>query len=268
MKKLKRCLRKLKRFFYKRRRKISRVLMIAALLEIVVSVVVVFYGEHSIANLEKVYAADMPVQEIQERQSVEEMVWSYIDTLELPKEAEVFEEAIEMQEMMEHPSSDGYPYSIDEENLDFLYRLAVAEAGTQDFEGKVMATNTIINRAIENKCSIIEVGRDSGQFTSVHNGEPCLYYKEADEWRPVTDDMISDELKEAVSMALQEDYTVDYLREIALEKGLDSSYYEGGALYFYNPNPEVISEYQLSLRENIKVQFQHQAHIFYRIWDR
>ena len=144
--------------------------------------------------------------------------------------------------------------------------MTFAEAGNQGAFGQTLVANVIINRALLKNSDIITICLEGGQFSCIHNGVPSIYVKSTDEWIPVTEDMITDELKQAVDTAFEKDYTEELLREVAEAKGLGEEYYKGGALYFYNPKG--IDEEQSSSRANIKVKFSHKAHGFYRVWDR
>lgn len=157
-----------------------------------------------------------------------------------------------------------YYYSPTEEERQWTYKLVYAEAGTEDALGQIYVANVIINRAILYDIDLIEVSLQDGQFSCMHRGVPCVYRNE--KWIPVTDDMISDELKTAVDSAFEKDYTEELLREIAQQKNLGEKYYEGGALFFYNPR--AISDDASNSRSKIKVLFQHGGHNFYRFWDK
>lgn len=157
-----------------------------------------------------------------------------------------------------------YYYSPTEEERQWMYKLVYAEAGIEDALGQIYVANVVINRAILYDIDLIEVSLQDGQFSCIHNGVPCVYRNE--KWIPVTDDMISDELKTAVDSAFEKDYTEELLQEIAQQKNLGEKYYEGGALFFYNPR--AISDDASNSRSKIKVLFQHGGHNFYRFWDK
>jgi len=163
-----------------------------------------------------------------------------------------------------------YYYNPTDEEREMAYKLAFSEAGIEESFGQTLVINVAINNMMDKGySSIIEEFISSGRYSSVINGVPSIQVKREDGtkvWTPVTDDMLSDELKEAVNLAFERDYSEDLLKEVAEEMGLDSSYYEGGALYFYAP--KAISEEAKKSRSNIKVDFQYGRHVFYRIWDK
>ncbi len=180
----------------------------------------------------------------------------YIDALDLPEEDEVKEIETEEAELYYNPT---------EEERKWAYLMAKAEAGTEDSFGMTLETNVAINRAIETGDSLIDVYTADGQYSSIHNGLPHLRIVHEDgsiEWILVTEDMITDVIREAVDKAFEKDYTEEMLKEEAIFRGLDSSYYQGGALYFYNPY--AISVEREKERAGIKVAFQHGNHRFYR----
>lgn len=256
----------------KRRRKIVplptletktlKVFTIIVAIEAIVMIVVLVIGDYNIAKVERDYeASSHPV--LEERLSVKEQMRLYIDALELPKEDEVEETEIEETETEE---AELYYNPTDEERK-WAYLMAKAEAGTEDSFGMTLETNVAINRAIETGGSLIDVYTADGQYSSIHNGVPHLRIVHEDgsiEWILVTEDMITDEIREAVDKAFEKDYTEEILKEEAISGGLDSSYYEGGALYFYNPY--AISAEREKERAGIKVAFQHGNHRFYRDW--
>ncbi len=153
------------------------------------------------------------------------------------------------------------------EELDFLYKLVYAEAGNQAPFHQTIAANVIINRAIASGNNILKVGRKSGQFSSVKNGVPCIYVKTEDKWIPVTQKMISPDLKMAVEISLEKDFSEELLRKVAEDKGInDPQYWQGGALFFYNP--EACKEKALNDRKYIKVKAKVGDHYIYRVWDK
>ncbi len=158
-------------------------------------------------------------------------------------------------------------YSMSQEEFETSCKIAVAEAGNQGLMGMVYVINCSINNAKALGITLLEE-YNGRRYSSIVNGEVCIvYYNSIGEQviRPITDDMITDEVRQAVSMAASKDYTEEMLKDVAIAKGYDSSYYEGGARYFYNPNG--VSAEQLAKRANISVSFTHNNHVFYRVWD-
>lgn len=228
-----------------------------AIIEMVIAIIFVIRDEVKFADVEK----PCTLEELSCALPLKTRVDMYIDSLELPKE-EVYVESYEMEALAETVKV--VYYSPTNEERQMAYLIAKSEAGIEDSFGKILVINVAINNMKESGYSnLIEEFTASGRYSSVINGVPCI--KQNDEWIPVTEEMLSDELKTAVEMAFEKDYTEELLREVAEAKNLDKTYYEGGALFFYNP--DAISSYQASLRENIQVEFRYGRHIFYRIWD-
>lgn len=237
------------------KRKAGTIMMV---IETIIMIVVLVIGKHNLAKLERNYEASR-LPTLEERIPVKEQARLYIDALELPKEDYVEAEETETEE------NEPY-YNPTEEERKWAYFMAKAEAGTEDSFGMTLETNVAVNRAIETGKSLVEVFTADGQFSSIHNGLPNLrivYEDRAIEWILVTEDMITDEIREAVDKAFEKDYTEEMLKEEATSKGLDSSYYEGGALFFYNP--KAISAEREKERAGIKVAFQYGNHRFYRV---
>lgn len=170
----------------------------------------------------------------------------------------------------EEEQFNNYYYNPTDEEREMAYKLAFAEAGIEESFGQTLVINVAINNMKDKGLSnLIEEITSPGRYSSVRNGVPSIRVRREDGikvWTPVTDDMLSDELKEAVDLAFERDYSEDLLKEVAEEMGLDSSYYEEGALYFYAP--KAISEEAKKNRSNIKVDFQYGRHVFYRVWDK
>ena len=160
-----------------------------------------------------------------------------------------------------------FSYNPTKEEFNYLCKLVFAEAGDQGAVGQTMVANVVLNR-VENGGfggkDIISVCTQPSQFSPVKNGVPCILNKQK-KWIPVTDKMLTDELKAAVKFAFEKDLTIEPLKKTAEKLGIkDEKYWKGGALFFHAPS--ACSEEALKNRENIKVKFQHRGHIFYRIW--
>lgn len=160
-------------------------------------------------------------------------------------------------------------YVPSEEEREFAYKIAFAEAGREDSMGQTLVINAAINNMRAREFSnLIEEFNEKGRYSCVIEGKVYIIYKDKSGnqvQKLVTDDYITEELKEAVDRAFDKDYTEELLREAAERKGLNSpKYYEGGALYFYNPKG--LSEERARERENIEVTFTHGRHVFYRYW--
>ena len=151
-------------------------------------------------------------------------------------------------------------YQPTEEERQFAYKIAFAEAGVEGSVGQTLVINAAINNMRKNGfSSLIEEFKAEGRYQSVKNGE--VY----NSGKVVTE--VPDSVKVAVDLAFEYDYSEAILKQQAENLGItDSKYWEGGATYFYNP--EYCSERQNKLREKIKVKFQYGDHIFYRYWDK
>lgn len=234
-------------------------------IEAIVMILVIVLGEYNLAKLERDYQVSKPQLVLEEnRVPVKEQARLYIDGLELPEKDKTITK-IESEEVIV-PVEEPY-YKPTEEERKWAYLMAKAEAGLEDSFGMTLETNVAINRAIETGDNLIDVFTADGQYSSIHNGVPHLRIVHEDksiEWILVTENMITDEIRAAVDKAFEKDYTEEILKKETISKGLDSSYYEGGALYFYNPN--AISAKREEERAGIKVSFQHGNHRFYKKW--
>ncbi len=227
---------------------------------------------YNISKIEEIYGESQPNFTLEEtREFVKEQLEEYINAIELSEEINVSEFIKEMARQSNisiiHPVVKLYYYPTEEEYL-WACLMAIAEAGLEDAFGQTLVTNVAINRAIQSGESLIDVFTADGQYSSIHNGVPHIRIEHEDgaiEWILITEDMITDEIREAVDKAFKKDYTEELLKIEAINKGLDSYYYEGGALYFYNP--KAISQEQSDSRANIKVSFQHGNHIFHKKWN-
>lgn len=162
-------------------------------------------------------------------------------------------------------------YCPTEEERQWAYFMAFAEAGIEDPFGQTLVIDVAINSMRENGYSnLIEEFTANGRYSSVKNGVPSVIVGRNEEgkaiWKPVTEEDLSDSLKDAVDDAFEKDYTEELLKQALGTRDLPADYYEGGALYFYNP--KAISAKASSERANILVSFQYGRHVFYRVWDR
>lgn len=159
-----------------------------------------------------------------------------------------------------------YNYYPTDEERQFAYKVAFAEAITEDELGIILVINSAINMTKECEySSIIEEFTTAGRYSSVKDGQIYLITNESK--RLVTEEDLTQELKDAVDEAFRKDYSEELLKQKMEEVGLnDSKYYEGGSLYFYNP--EAVSSSRSNERQFIKVSFQHGNHVFYRYWNK
>ena len=239
---------------------IFSILKIIAIIETIIAVIFLIRDEIKFADVKE----PCTFESLSSTLSIETMTDMYIESLQLPKE-EIYVEDVEVQALAEPVEENMIYYSPTVEELQMAYLIAKSEAGIEDSFGKILVINVAINNMKESGYSnLIEEFTASGRYSSVINGVPSI--KQGDEWIPVTEEMLDSELKSAVEMAFEKDYTEELLREVAEANNLDETYYKGGALFFYNP--KAISDYQASLRVNIKCEFQYGRHFFYRIWDK
>lgn len=228
---------------------------------------------YNISKIEEIYEESQPHFMLEETGDFwKGKMQEYIKAFELSEEISVSESIKEIEKQSNISIVELivklYYYPTEEERL-WAYLMAVAEAGLESQFGQTLVTNVAINRAIQSGGNLIDVFTKDGQYSSIHNGVPHICIKHEDgstEWILITEDMITDEVKEAVDRAFKKDYTEELLKEEAIKKGLSPSYYEGGALYFHNP--KAISQEQSDSRANIKVSFQFENHVFYRIWNK
>ncbi len=111
-------------------------------------------------------------------------------------------------------------YKPTEEEIEIVAKLIYCEARGEGLEGMILVGNSAVSRAVNKNTDIITVVTQEGQYASITG---------------VTDDMITDEIREAARMSFEVDLAQGALRAIAEEKGFSSSYYEGGGQYFFNP---------------------------------
>ena len=121
-----------------------------------------------------------------------------------------------MQLIMEQAVDVNYHPSDEERQYAYL----VAYAMTRDEEAiiQTMGTNVAINIAKREDMNLIDVFNVPNLFSGIHDGVPSIQITNEDgkiEWIPVTEDMLTYELKEAVDLAFTHDYT-------------------DGALHYYN----------------------------------
>lgn len=165
----------------------------------------------------------------------------------------------------------GYSYEMQPGELAFLKRVVYAESRGASVEEQMATTETILNRVVQNKSSITEVLIAKGQFQCVKS-DGNVYTGLEPDLVLVTDERVSKEVSDAVEAAVygEDDITESLLTAEAIRLGLDPKVYaEGGALYFYEPDPSIISEQELDSRANIKVKVKigDGEHFYYRVWD-
>lgn len=151
--------------------------------------------------------------------------------------------------MHEHAEKRGQVYIPTKEEFVVLCKVIYAEAWGESFGGKVSAGTALVNRAIQYKTDIITEAKKPSKFASI-NG--------------ITESMITDEIREAARWACEMDITEGTLKAIAEMYGYSSSYYEGGAIYFFNP--EGCGREALKDRENTRG-FKIGGHIIYKETD-
>ena len=138
----------------------------------------------------------------------------------------------------------------DEEKV-VIAKVIVAEAKDQPLGGKVGVASALLDRVALNGSSVIVEATKSGQFADISN---------------VRDEEITDEIMQAVNMAIEKNYMKGVFKAIAEAEGLGKEYYETGVRYFYAPR--WISETQLRYRKDIKLAVRYEDHVFYSYWDK
>ena len=109
-------------------------------------------------------------------------------------------------------------YNPSDEERQLAYFMAYAQTHDEEPIIQTMGTNVAINIAKEEGMNLIDVFTFPNLFSGMRDGVPSISITNEDgkfEWIPVTEDMLTDELKEAVDLAFEHDYT-------------------DGALHYYN----------------------------------
>lgn len=239
---------------------IENFLIVVTIVVIGTLLTIIFANEIELARLEStinyshIYAERVPVKQ---------SAWKYIMSMEVDEDllVDTFTQVNENIGTTIDTTTETINYVPSEEERIFAYRLAFGEAGIEDSLGQTLVINVAINNMKEqNYSSLIEEFNAKGRYSSVSNGEVYICGE------IVSIEDVPQNVKEAVDAAFEYDYSQEMLKKEAERLGItDSQYWEGGALYFYNP--VACSEYQNKLRENVKVKFQYGRHIFYRYWD-
>lgn len=90
------------------------------------------------------------------------------------------------------------------------YLMAYAQTRDEEPIIQTMGTNVAINIAKSEGMNLIDVFTYTNLFSGMHDGVPSISITNEDgklEWIPVTEDMLTDELKEAVDLAFEQDFT-------------------------------------------------------------
>lgn len=160
-------------------------------------------------------------------------------------------------------------YQPTEEELNFAYRLAFAEAGNEGEIGQTAVIEVALNAVDAGYAdTILEEFLRSGRYSSVIDGVPQVPTLD-DTFRPVTEEDLSDSLKEAVRRAFQgEKITEEALKVQAESQGLyDESYWKGGALYFFCWDGLGPKEKERRNEESMPVRVEIGNHTFARYWE-
>lgn len=105
------------------------------------------------------------------------------------------------------PRDNYYP---SDEERQLAYLMAYAQTHDEEPIIQTMGTNVAINIAKEEGMNLIDVFTFPNLFSGMCDGVPSIINTNEDgklEWIPVTDDMLTDELKEAVDLAFEQDFT-------------------------------------------------------------
>lgn len=106
-------------------------------------------------------------------------------------------------------------YTPSDEERQFAYLMAYAQTRNEEPIIQTMVTNVAINIAKEEGINLIDVFTDLNRFSGMHDGVPSFSVANDDHtltWFPVTEDMLTDELKEAVDLAFERDFTKGAIR--------------------------------------------------------
>jgi len=166
------------------------------------------------------------------------------------------------------PSEPEWRYKPTDEEFLYACKLAFSEAGGEGAIGQTAVIEVALNSVDYGWAdSIIEEFLRPYRYSSVIDGVPQVPAYGGG-YRPVTEDDLSEELKEAVRKAFQgERITEQLLKEQAESQGLtDEAYWKGGALYFFNWNaigPEA-KENRNETRMPVRVEIKN--HTFARYW--
>lgn len=255
---------------------IDATVKIIGILYIIIAAIAMYKGEQAMKMADEVismYEKNHTYKVvIAEKISVEDVVWRYIDSIEIQQldidaiviETEeiaiIQEEEEEQKKEIEVTTEVNYIPS--DAEREFAYCLAFGEAGIEDSMGQTLVINVAINNMVaQGYSNLIEEFTAIGRYSSVIDGQVYNCGK------IVLLDDVPQNVKDAVDAAFEYDYTEEMLKEEAEKLGItDPKYWEGGATYFYNP--AACSENQNKIRENIKVKFKYGNHIFYRYWDK
>ncbi|MFR0822548.1 MAG: hypothetical protein ACLU84_00525 [Clostridia bacterium] len=165
-------------------------------------------------------------------------------------------------------------YEPTEEERQWAYKMAFAEAGLEGEMGQILVINVAINHTkAMGYTSLIEEFTSTGRYSCIENGVPCIPVSPTQK-RPVVESDLTESLKAAVDKAFVKDFSEELLKQAAWEKKkedssflVDEKYYEGGAYYFYNPR--AVSDKQKSQRseKKVPVSVKYGNHVFYRYWE-
>ena len=115
---------------------------------------------------------------------------------------------------MENNSAEGRYYEPtyypSDEERELAYLMAYAQTCDEEPIIQTMGTNVAINIAKEEGRNLIDVFTFPNLFSGIHDGVPSIMKKNEDgtaTWVPVTEDMLTDELKKAVDLAFEQDFT-------------------------------------------------------------
>ncbi len=101
-------------------------------------------------------------------------------------------------------------YNPTDEERQYAYLVAYAMTHGEAPIIQTMGTNVAINIAKENGVNLIDVFNSPNYFSGMHDGVWSISITNEDgklEWIPVTEDMLTDELKEAVDLAFAQNFT-------------------------------------------------------------
>jgi len=159
-------------------------------------------------------------------------------------------------------------YEPTEAEYDAACKLAFAEAGNQGATGQTAVIEVVLN-AIDAgyATTVLEEINRSGRYSTVRNGTICFYDGKGNVL-PVTEEYLTEELKEAVTAAFMGERPTEVaLCMQAQAQGMtDECYWKGGAIYFFNW--EYLDEASKASRdyESMPVRADIGDHTFARYW--
>lgn len=234
--------------------------------------IVITQDVHAAKITDKKSSIQEPIITIEKKKKAPVVYQQEVDFEEVKEEIEKRE--AERQKELEQNiiTIHGYKYQLHPGELEFLKKVVYAESRGASVQEQMATTETILNRVAKHKTTITKVLRAKHQFQCVKS-DGNVYTGMEPNLKLVTNKRIPKELSDAVEAAVysEDDITESLLRAEAVKNGLDpETYAAGGALYFYEADPRIVSKMELKSRENIKVMVKigEGEHFYYKVWDK